>query len=68
MPETIKLYDEEEAHEIALQSASKNAGEYLEELQKTDLRTLSKEEWFELLNVIQKNYFFKKSDLTICPF
>ena len=45
--------------------ASKNAGEYLNELQKFDLKTLSKDEWMELINVITKNYELKKVELSI---
>tara|TARA_R110000851_G_scaffold99923_2_gene215267 strand:- start:21 stop:227 length:207 start_codon:yes stop_codon:yes gene_type:complete len=68
MTKDIKLYDEEEAHVESLKYASENAGEYLEELKKTDLADLSYDEWMELLNVVQKNYFNKKNNLTICPF
>lgn len=37
-------------------AASSAAGEYLEELGKTDLANLSKDEWFNLLNVIIYNH------------
>lgn len=48
--------------------ASDMAGEYLEELGKTDLTEFTREEWLELLNVIIKNYELKKIELTPCPF
>ena len=38
------------------ESSSKAAGEYLQELGKTDLSLLSKDEWFELLHVIVYNF------------
>lgn len=52
----------------AQEYASEMAGEYLEELQKTDLAELSAAEWMELINVITKNYIYKKNTLTPCPF
>ena len=44
--------DEQEAFE----HASDMAGEYLEELQKTDLATFSQEEWLTLIGVIVNGF------------
>ena len=54
--------------EQANEYASDMAGEYLNELQKYDLSQLSNDEWMELINVITKNYYLKKIELTPCPF
>jgi len=48
--------------------AGEMAGEYLNELGKHDLATLSREQWLELINVITKNYETEKRRLTPCPF
>lgn len=48
--------------------ASDMAGEYLNELGKTDLATMSRDEWMELINVITKNYELKKIEISPCPF
>lgn len=48
--------------------ASDMAGEYLNELKKTDLAELTRDEWMELINIITKNYISKKSELEPCPF
>lgn len=39
-----------------LERASRNAGEYLDELGKTDLATLTREQWLELLTIVVCRY------------
>lgn len=40
----------------AIDNAGRNAGEYLEELGKTDLSLMTLAEWREFLHVVVKNY------------
>ena len=52
-------------HEIAaIQAASEPAGEYLEELGKTDLATLEEHEWLTFLEVVITAYQSKLAELT----
>lgn len=46
----------EDCEEYKYNFASQMAGEYIEELGKTDLVTMSREEWLGLMHVIIKNY------------
>jgi hypothetical protein len=46
------MVDKTEHEELALEKASDEAGEYLEELGETDLRKLSREQWMTLLEVV----------------
>jgi len=49
----------------ANQYASEMAGEYLTELNKTDLIKMTRAEWMELINVITKNYEYKKVEINL---
>ena len=42
--------------------------QYLESINKTDLATLSPEQWATFLECICKNYHAKHSELKPCPF
>lgn len=56
-------------HQVeALEHASDMAGQYLGEIKKTDLGTLTKEEWFELLKVIVCRYQEHEKKNAPCPF
>lgn len=44
------------------------AGEYMAEINKTDLATFTPEEWQTFLTVITHNYHLKHSELRPCPF
>lgn len=46
----------EEEEKIKFEHASDMAGEYLDSLGKSDLATLTREEWLELLHVVVKGY------------
>jgi len=43
-------------------------GEYLEEIGKTDLRTLTPEEWSTFLQVVCSNYHAEHNRSKPCPF
>ena len=45
--------------------AGKMAGEYMQEINKTDLKTFSKDEWLTLLKVIYGNTTSKLSEIGI---
>lgn len=49
----------------AQEYASDMAGEYLTELNKTDLIKMTRAEWMELINVITKNYHLKHIEISI---
>lgn len=56
-------------HEIlALEYASSQAGEYLEDLKKTDLAKFTPEEWGAFIEIIAINYQQKRFELAPCPF
>lgn len=46
----------EDEEKIKFGHASDMAGEYLDELGKTDLATLTRDEWLEFLHVVVKGY------------
>lgn len=52
----------------ALDFASDCAGEYLEELNQTDLAKLTPDQWKELIRVIAVNFAHKRADIMPCPF
>ena len=58
MTDTDKIIDE------ANEYASKMAGEYLEELGKTDVVQLNHKEWMGFVAVLTYNYEMKKIELT----
>ena len=53
---------------IALEDASKMAGEYLTELGKTDLAIMTRDEWNILLTVIVCRYRESENKNAPCPF
>ena len=48
----------------AIQYAGKNAGEYLNEIGRTDLRELNKEEWKIFCEIMCINYAIKHAELS----
>lgn len=50
----------------AVEFAGQMAGEFIESIQKYDIRTLTRDEWIIFISCICKNYEKKKTD--ICPF
>lgn len=62
------MNDLEDYELAALDYASEMAGEYIEELQETDLSKLSAREWKNLIAVIVVNYQRKRNELQPCPF
>lgn len=61
--QTLKPHEEK-----AVEFASQCAGEYLDELGKTDLATLTAEEWQQLNRLICVNFWAKRIELDPCPF
>jgi hypothetical protein len=51
----------------AMEAASTAAGEYLEDIGKTDLLTLSTAEWVKLIEVICSGYVTARTDLRAAP-
>lgn len=54
--------------DLALDFAGDCAGEYLEELKKTDLAKLTVEEWQGFIKCVALNYTNKRIELEPCPF
>jgi len=54
--------------DAALEHAGKCAGEYLDELGKTDLSELTSEEWVQIIRVVGLNFLHKRAELQPCPF
>lgn len=61
-------YDPEPWEVSAILYAGQQAGEYLTEINQTDLAKLSAEQWQILLTVICQNYQDKHRELRPCPF
>lgn len=62
------MNDLEDWEIAALDYASEMAGQYIEELQESDLSQLSGHEWQTLIKVIAINYHQKRNELQPCPF
>lgn len=62
------MNDLEDYELAALDYASEMAGQYIEELQESDLSKLSGAEWQTLIKVIAINYHQKRNELQPCPF
>lgn len=54
--------------DAALEHAGDCAGEYLDSIGKTDLATLTQEEWQQLIRVVSLNFLQKRTELQPCPF
>ena len=59
------MIDPSKNEEDAMIYAGKMAGEYMQEINKTDLKTFSKDEWLTLLKVIYGNTTSKLSEIGI---
>lgn len=52
----------------AILYGGKCGGEYLESINKTDLATLTPDQWLTFLQVVTINYHSKHIELQPCPF
>lgn len=64
----ITMNDLEEYEENALTYAGQMAGEYLESINKTDLTTLTPQEWEIFIKCVGVNFLTKRAELMPVPF
>lgn len=62
------MNDMEDYQIEAARYAGRMGGEFLEEIGKTDLATLSAEQWDAFVRCVCMNYATKEAELEPCPF